>query len=73
MSGQPFCPLVSSSLGMNMRCETSSIHENAKPGSRAGCSAWKAAQKAESTCGWIGSSVGSGALRSKSQPEKRRK
>eukprot|EP00952_Eustigmatos_sp_NYUAD-ZCMA_P011867 47960-Eustigmatos_ZCMA.PRE.1 len=33
---QPFCPLASSSAGMNIRCEISSSHAKAKAGTMEG-------------------------------------
>jgi len=58
---------------MNIRWDMSSSQANAKPGRREGCSARNAAANAESTWGWMGSRVGSGALSSKRKEPKRRR
>mmetsp|Transcript_26609 Transcript_26609/g.81777 ORF Transcript_26609/g.81777 Transcript_26609/m.81777 type:complete len:302 (-) Transcript_26609:107-1012(-) len=70
---QPFWFLIRSTFGRNMRCDTSSSHENAKPGTTAGCSAWKAVANAARTRGFDESRIGSGAFRSCSRSTKIRK
>ena len=60
-SGHPLRLWSTSSLGRKHRCDTSSSHANANPGTRSGCSASSAEANAARTRGWLESSAESGA------------